>query len=52
MLGCPSTLLAWLGGPESIFVEKLKDEEVGEKCAEVLGQFTGLKVPQPMKVFV
>lgn len=51
VLDSPCTLVAWLGGPESEFVEKgITEGEVGVECARVLKAFTRYDVPAPEKV--
>jgi len=45
-------LTGWLSGRESEYMETLSDEEVGQKCVEMLKSFLGKvrKVPTLKKV--
>lgn len=52
VLDNPNVLVAWLGGPEAVFVETLPDSEISERCADILRKFTGLHVPLPDAVAV
>lgn len=52
VLDNPGVLLAWLGGPEALHVEKLSDKQVTERCVQVLKHFTKYNVPLPEKVAV
>ena len=52
VLDNPNVLLGWLGGPEAVYVETVDDKIVGDKCVEILRQFTGEKVPPPKSVLV
>ena len=52
VLDNPNVLLAWLGGPEAVYVETLDEKTVGHKCVEILRRFTGKDVPLPKAVLV
>lgn len=51
VLDQPHMLLGWIGGRGAEMVERVPEEEIGEKCAEVLRKFTGnKKITRPIKV--
>jgi len=45
-------LLAWISGKESEYMETLTDDDVGQKCVEMLNLFLGKvrKIPKLKKV--
>lgn len=52
VLDNPNVLLAWLGGPEAVHVESLSDNQVMIRCVQVLKDFAGYDVPDPVNVVV
>jgi len=48
----PCVLLAWISGKESEYMETLTDDDVGQKCVEMLNLFLGKvrKIPKLKKV--
>lgn len=49
--GPKDTLLAWVGGHGALEMETLSDTQIIRDCVDLLSQFTGLKVPTPIKYF-
>lgn len=50
--GPENTLLAWVGGPGAIEMERLSDLQIMKDCCALLRHFTGILFPEPIKYYL